>query len=136
MGRRVYVGALVLSIMGWMALLMVILGWQNPSAPGPAPELDPALQAYLGHLSLFGVLGMLVSHTFGYMKGREQIWLGVAAALLTGLIWGIVTEWYQLYVPGREASFVDVLTDLIGAGLGGVLVGALYRLIRLPAYRV
>ena len=111
---------------------MVISASTNPRSPDLGPSLGSSAEAFLGHLFLFGVLGVLVSYNICYARGRRQVLLGAGAALLVGLVWGAVTEGYQTQVAEREASSFDVMTDMLGAGLGGVSVAALYRLVRIP----
>ena len=114
---------------------MAISAWQNPRTPDLGPELGSTLEQFLGHLALFGILGILVSYDIHYIKGRQKVLLSIMAASLVGLIWGAATEWYQLYVPGREGSLADVLTNMLGAVGGGLVVVGLYRLLGPLAYR-
>ena len=43
-----------------------------------------------------------------------------ALALILGvpLLYGIVDEWHQSFVPGRDASLRDVVADAVGAAVG------------------
>ena len=135
MKQRVLAGMLPSATLGWMAVLMLISAWQEPKTPDIGPELGSAFQASLAHFALFGILGILVALSVCYLKGRQQTLPAFAAASLLGLIWGAATESYQLNVPGREFSLLDVLINFLGAGFGGFVVVGLLRVIRFPAYR-
>ena len=135
MGRRIFIVVLVCATLGWMAVLMLTAAWPNPRTPDLSP-VGSTQQEFLGHMVLFGILGTLVSYNFCYMKGRRYTLLCVMAASLIGLVWGVITEGYQLYVPAREASFLDVVADVLGAGVGGLFGVGLCRLIRFPAYPI
>ena len=37
-----------------------------------------------------------------------------------GCLYGITDELHQLFVPGREASVIDVAVDTLGSLLGGI----------------
>lgn len=131
MRRRIFVGALLGVTLGWMALLLLGSAWRNPSRPDVGPELGSTPEAYLAHFVAFCVLGILVSCNIFLVKGRHHILLPLVVAFLAGLIWGTATEAYQLNVPTRHASLLDVLTNALGAVTGGTLVLGIRRLPRL-----
>ena len=135
MKQRVLAGVPLCATMGWMAVLMLIAAWQEPKTPDIGPELGSEFQASLAHFALFGILGVLVGLSVCYLKGRQQALLALGTAPLLGLIWGAATELYQLNVPGREFSLLDVLINFLGASFGGFVVVGLSRLMRFPVYR-
>ena len=81
------------------------------------------------HLGLFGVLGTLLSITFQTTEYSSIKHFNILAIVLIGLGWGILTELYQLSVPGRYASVADVITDLVGAVIGGFLMFQMTRFL-------
>ena len=138
MRRRIFAGVLLCATIGWMVLLVLIAGWRDPQMPhllGLDPGAGSTLETYLAHLVLFGVLGILVFYNVCSLKRHRVVLPGLTAAFLVGLIWGAATEWYQLYVSGREASFLDALTNTIGSSSGGIFALGLYALSKVPAYR-
>ena len=134
-GRQIFIGVLLAATLGWMALLLLIAAWPNPTSPDLGPAEGSMLVPILGHFILFAILGVLVSYYVCYIKGRQYVLVAVMVALLIGLIWGLVTEGYQTHVATREASFMDLVTDMLGAGFGALLTAGMYRVIRLPAHR-
>ena len=115
---------------GWMAVTMLFLGRSEPPTDVPSGASIP----YLGHLFLFGVLGSLVSLSNATVSTARRSFLDVSLdvymAVLVGVLWGIFTEWYQSTVPGREASWLDVLVDVGGALAGGIAALAIRSWIR------
>lgn len=106
---------------GWMAVTMVFLGSSDP----PAPDSGLLPVPFLGHFALFGILGFLASVSTATVA-RSRTWLvDLGGAVLVGVLWGIFTEWYQTTVPGRDSNLEDLLTDVVGAGAGGMAAGVL-----------
>ena len=112
-----------------MAFTMLLLGSRDPSTPDVGAVLGPSAVAFLGHLALFGVLGALAISDLYFATGRATIVTGVVAASILGLAWGVATESYQAFVPGRDAALFDVAVDLLGAAIGAGIVAALWRMI-------
>lgn len=63
------------------------------------------------HLSLFALLGLLGLRPWQHSPWRSRTLKGL-------LLFAVVTECLQYYVPGRSASWADLLTDLLGLALG------------------
>ena len=80
------------------------------------PSLFPG-QDKLFHMVAFGVLGFFL---MGGMKTTNsgyrtrQVWFVVALVVLYGLL----DEFHQYFVPGRDADIFDVLADAAGGLLG------------------
>jgi VanZ family protein len=89
------------------------------------PSLFPG-QDKLFHMIAFGVLGFFL---MGGMKTASngyrtrQVWFVVALVMLYGLL----DEFHQYFVPGRDADILDALADAAGS-----LVGAwsMYYLVK------
>ena len=115
-------------------MLMLLSAWQDPKTPDLGPQAGTSLEPYFYHFTLYGILGFLISLNVCYIKGRQYGVAAVIAASIAGLTWGSLTEGYQLFVPDRGASFLDVLTNILGAVCGGILLAWLYQLVRPQAY--
>lgn len=99
-------------------IMIFALSAQHSLPQPPGPFNDKSV-----HAITYGGLGALALRAFA--GGR---WIGVtpgatvsAAALAT--LYGVVDEWHQSYVPGRESSVADAVADTLGASLA---VAALY----------
>ena len=120
---RLY-GARTLSItavLGWMAFTLVFLGTSDP----PTPEISAWWVSVGGHLFLFGVLGGLTAACVATVARSPGICNYLIAVVLMGILWGTITELYQLTVPGRSASFEDLGLDLGGSMFGGIAAWAM-----------
>lgn len=99
-----------LPVLLWMGL---IFGLSSMSTL-PHPEqgwLDLALSS-LAHALLFGVLAALIARALG---GRRRAWL---AAWLSAMVYALLDEWHQAFVPGRQPDAWDLAADGLGAAAG------------------
>ena len=87
MGSRIMVARILVSILAWVVVLMFVASV---------------------HFIMFGVLGALVAYHVYRAKTGHPALLGVTLASLVGILAGIATEMYQLQVPARETSFLDL----------------------------
>ena len=69
----------------------------------------------VAHMAVYAVLGVTVLYAFHSRLQSERM---VQASLLTlsiCLFYGIGDEFHQSFIPGRFASFGDVVADTMGA---------------------
>ena len=86
-----------------------------------AVNLIPAPWDKFAHIVLFALIGAAIGLASG-RSGVRMVLLAVAGALLLGL----VDEWHQGFLPGRNAGMGDLAADLLGA-LAGALGLAFYQ---------
>jgi len=69
------------------------------------------------HLFIYAVLGGLLvwSLRATSLRGRHVI---LPLAIVMGSLYGLSDEIHQSFVPGRDASFFDFVSDTIGSALG------------------
>ncbi len=105
----------------WLtAALLVYISWEA-LRPEPAGSGLQHLDKLL-HFSAFATLAL--PSALALAPSRRNTW-AVAAALL---LYGALIEIVQTYVPGRDASWWDLLADAAGIATGLLLVGALRQL--------
>ncbi len=103
-------------IVTWAALIYYL-----SDQPGLDIPLAFPLQDKLMHLLAYGILGFLALGTqrpraSGYRV--QDYWKITALTIL----YGVLDEFHQSFVPGRDADVLDVLADASGGLLGaGVL---------------
>jgi VanZ family protein len=106
------------------AWVLLLLGLS--SIPGPVVDPPPGPQHYdkIVHFLLYGVLGFLLMRAALLPGG----WTGstvllVALVTVIGSALGALDEYYQSYIPRRNADVADWLADTAGS-LAGALVAA------------
>lgn len=111
-------------VVAWMAAIFVVSGMSAP------PAMPGGLSFAVGHALAYALLAVLTARAVS--RGR---WAGVTpgalvAAWLIAVAYGASDEWHQSFVPGRDASWGDWLTDAAGAGIALVGVAVIAALIR------
>jgi VanZ family protein len=121
MARRHGVAYVVLAM--WCALV-----WYLSSKPDPGDTVGffIDLPDYILHGAEFAAGGLVAARAFSHLRNP----LGWLTALIFCVLFGVLDEWHQSYVPGRCADFKDVLADSIGASFGVALHALIARTTR------
>ncbi len=123
--RHALVSIIAVAATGWVVAAAVFLGSSRPPIPG-LDDLSPwsgVPSSLIGHLVIFGALGLLVSTSIAVVAPSASPIRSIAGASLVGILLGIITEWYQTTVPARSGNLEDILVDVLGAMTGGLIVG-------------
>jgi VanZ family protein len=115
--RLLFVLALLVTLVSLLTpgeLVLAFKQWVYTWVPF-AVQLDEADFSHnadkLIHTSLFATMGFLAVR--GWTQRRQLVWV------LIGVMWlAPQTEWLQVYVPGRGASWADVAADVAGLAAG------------------
>jgi len=99
-----------------MIIIFVISG--TPSARIPNLGLMDTLYKKIGHMTGYFLLHLAFKRGLSSLQSR-----GIWVALGLSLIYAISDELHQLFIPGRNASMIDVCIDVSGAVLGLILYG-------------
>ena len=104
-----------LPAVSWMTVIFAMSSRrQFPQPPG----LSTFALSIAAHLLLFGVLALLLLLALAGSKrpaGTVQI-----VAVVGAVLYGVSDELHQSFVPGRDASVLDVVVDTIGATIAVV----------------
>jgi hypothetical protein len=79
----------------------------------------------LAHVISFGLIGAAVGLASGTGGWRRTVWC-IAGAVIGGAL----DEWHQAYLPGRNASWMDLLADAAGGALAAALLSLEHWLVR------
>ena len=71
----------------------------------------------LAHVGTFALIGFAA----GVASGSRG-WLRVACCVAGALALGVADELHQVYLPGRSASWADLLADAVGGMAGAALL--------------
>ncbi|MFN0244723.1 MAG: VanZ family protein [Planctomycetota bacterium] len=101
-------------VLSWCALIW-FLSAQRPIDYG-VDEPIFGIATNLGHAPLYGILAIWLA----LCAPRENGWVRLDARTIGGILlavfaYAIADELHQAYVPGRDASVCDLLTDVVGA---------------------
>ncbi|ESS71523.1 putative integral membrane protein [Methyloglobulus morosus KoM1] len=106
----------ILLCVGWLTALFI----ESSQPPLPVLEKVHGLDK-VAHFFAFGVLGFLVCCVSLKFRERQVIPL-LSLPLMIVTLFGITEEGYQMFVPGRAASLLDLLADIFGAVCAIILV--------------
>ena len=99
--------------LGWMGM---ISGLSSLSGVGRGGPVALGYLFNLGHALLFGLLAawlaLCLPRSGGWPRLARRETLAVLGVVLT---FALFDEWRQGHVPGRDASPIDLVTDLTGA---------------------
>jgi VanZ family protein len=98
-----------LSVVLWVAVILVITSWPSP----PIPQGTPTGLDKVVHFSMYAVLGGLVGRAADPASGRRSAQLIAVMACFAA-----ADEVHQRWIPGRGPDVGDWLADLAGATAG------------------
>lgn len=119
------------------AILWAVLIFVGSSIPSKA---FPVLKIFdfdkLIHISIFFVFGVLVYRAFAATDAEDSYrWSRAILAIGVVLIYGVIDEFHQSFVPGRSPDVWDATADTVG-GILSMLVLFLYRRVKAMRRRV
>ncbi len=97
----------------YMLIIFLISSIPYPPQPLPLKVYTP----FIEHILEYAVLGFLLSVAIKTENKKMLKWT-IFWAILIATIYGITDEIHQSFVPGRTASFYDILSDCVGAIMG------------------
>ncbi len=99
---------------GLPACLWAILIFALSSLPRVSPPPEVRILDKIYHFVEFFIFGYLLVRAFLNISAQGKEHKAIAVATALGIFWGISDEIHQAYVPGRDASALDVLADVLG----------------------
>lgn len=100
----------------YSGIIFYVSSWEKIQISPEIPFLDKFL-----HLLEYAVLGFLTARAQKATTGFSLGAIGWVAVLFC-LLYGLSDEFHQMFVPGREASLVDVAADTLGGFLGTLII--------------
>jgi hypothetical protein len=94
----------------------ILLGLFGLGGQPVAVGLLPVPWDKVAHGLVFAVLAVTIGLASG-LRGWRVVLLAAGAALLIG----VLDEWHQVFLPGRQAGLDDLAADVVG-GLAGALL--------------
>lgn len=104
-----------IALAAWVGFLFYMSS-QSPPEPRPTSTILRAWYMNLRHAPAYGLLATLILWSLarrGEPWASDRLRIVWAVALTT--LYGVSDEIHQSFVPGRDASVLDLITDLVGA---------------------
>lgn len=96
----------------WPAILFAVLIFIFSSLPGDKlPEIRFGLGDKFIHVIEFGLFGIFLYHAFRFSSPISKPYF---ATLCVGIVYALLDEIHQLFVPGRSCEIWDFIADLVG----------------------
>lgn len=109
------------ALLAWAVVIFLLSSFPNP--PGPR---GAEWQSYAAHTVEYAVFAFLAARLLAAIWPASPPWQLALAAWVLAVLYGLSDELHQAFVPGRDASLVDVAFDTIGAAMGaGLAIAAL-----------
>jgi len=102
----------------YMGVIFLFSSIQGDGSPAIVDPLTHAIKSIIyngAHIPLFALLAWLWCWSLAGWNIALNRRLMLAFCLTA--IYGVSDEWHQSFTPGRDASFLDVMLDMLGAYL-------------------
>lgn len=121
-------GGRIVALILWMGIIFALSAQERL----PQPDLGFIWQDKVQHAAAYAVLAFLTFSAAALLRRlrRSGVML-FGITLAWAALYGLSDEWHQSFVPGRDASALDWLADVIGAAIA-LLALSLLRRWRLP----
>lgn len=98
---------------------------ENTISENNIDQFSSFIRKFVGHFSLFLVSGVLItlSIKFIYYDLNKNFVKFAIISSISGLFLAFLTEFIQLFVPGRSGELLDVLIDFSGYFLATLIIG-------------
>lgn len=79
----------------------------------------------IAHIAMYGMLGFWLSSYIASKMKKVKFRVQIKYTLIVCVIYGLLDEIHQYFIPGRGASMIDVFWDTMGSAIGIFLSGLL-----------
>jgi VanZ family protein len=104
--------------LGWI-IVSLILTW-TPGKALPKPDfLNITFAGFIAHFGMFLIFSFLLT---GIQFGKENKAISkqnvVAVVIIWSLVFSLITETGQYFIPGRHFHWIDLIINFIGSMIG------------------
>lgn len=106
--------------LGWAALIFLLSSMSADSFDEVPEIFGIPIPDFAAHVFLYFVLAALVHAALRIYLPKRKNLLAVDTVIFC-LLYGVSDEFHQAFVPGRTATAIDLLADVLGAVLAVTL---------------
>ena len=100
------------------AIIYAIAVFLLSSVPGMnIPEYGFLLADKLLHFLEYALFAILIFRSFSQLFRNQKLHYVIVVSSFFLILFALLDEYYQRYVPGRESDVADVILDVLGASL-------------------
>ena len=85
-----------------------------------SPGIFFNIKPFVYHLGIFFFLGIFLTLSMTNQKHSNNTLKLIILSIIIAIIYGILDEVHQIFVPGRYFDYLDILTDTIGIMIANV----------------
>ncbi len=100
-------------VLAWATIIFIASSFPNP--PGASGN---EWRYNLAHMVEYAILGALTVLALRAYRPNSRRFVIPAAAFTFAILYGMSDEFHQSFVPNRDANWLDVGFDALGAALG------------------
>ncbi|HAH19936.1 MAG: hypothetical protein A2Y00_08435 [Omnitrophica WOR_2 bacterium GWF2_43_52] len=104
-------------VYSYMALIFYLSSLSRPPEQFSLFEWDK-----LNHCLEYAILGLLLIRALNEHYGKVGFLQLQIIAFIIAAVYGASDEFHQSFIFGRSASFLDWITDMIGAAIGAFFI--------------
>jgi VanZ family protein len=71
------------------------------------------------HVAEYAVFGFILARALSSCERKYALHVLWGIVIILSLVYGLLDEFHQFFVPGRNCDALDVLADWVGGALGG-----------------
>ena len=89
---------------------------------GDIKNVGHSLRKTIGHSMMFAIAQVFTLITIMLFLNKKNIWVCVSISLVIGFVFSSISEIVQIFAPGRQGTFLDVLINFSGVSFGAIAV--------------
>ena len=119
------------SFLRWWGPLILYMGIVFWLSSRSRLDMLATLPDYVLHAGAYFVMAILAVRAIARGLTRPASRAALSGGVAIAILYGVSDEWHQSRVPGRVASWPDVLADGVGAVGAGAALGIFWRFRRI-----
>lgn len=100
------------------AIIYAVVVFLLSSVPGMnIPEYKFLVSDKIMHFMEYALFAILIFRSFSQLFRKQKFHYVIVVSSFFLILFALLDEYYQKYIPGRESDVADVILDVFGASL-------------------